>query len=223
MTGRNAQIVRVGWETLDGTAYGHRDFGDFEPSSGVLAFSTGQTSRTVQIAVIGDVDSEPDETLFVRLSNPSNGVIRRGQAVGTILDDDRPGVVYFGDVAGRGRGRRHARVPLPGAVGGRGIRHHDGGLPDRGRDRDGRGRGLSARERDAHLPARSVQRHDPRHRGRRHPDREQRDLPGSPEPSGRSLLCVRQRGGGHDPGRRPDIARRDPGRDRRGATRGSRR
>jgi hypothetical protein len=99
VTGRNAQIVRVGWETLDGTAYGHRDFGDFEPSSGVLAFSTGQTSRTVQIAVIGDVDSEPDETLFVRLSNPSNGVIRRGQAVGTILDDDRPGVVYFGDVA----------------------------------------------------------------------------------------------------------------------------
>ena len=61
---------------------------DFTPASGQLSFPTGVTTRTITVAVTGDLLDESDEVLVVNLSNPNGGHILDGQGVGTIRDDD---------------------------------------------------------------------------------------------------------------------------------------
>ena len=61
---------------------------DFTPASGQLSFPTGVTTRTITVAVTGDLLDESDEVLVVNLSNPNGGHIVDGQGVGTIRDDD---------------------------------------------------------------------------------------------------------------------------------------
>ena len=64
---------------------------DFTSASGTLVFEDGQTSRTIQVPIIDDTDSEEDETFFINLSNPTGGATlgTSGTAV-TILNDDAP-------------------------------------------------------------------------------------------------------------------------------------
>src|SRR6202008_3198701 len=52
-----------------------------------LVFQPGETSKTVNVSVIGDTLVEGDETFLVRLVN-ANAVIARGVGVGTIRDND---------------------------------------------------------------------------------------------------------------------------------------
>ena len=59
-------------------------------NNGTLTFAPNETSNTITVDVIGETLSEIDETFFVNLSNPSNGVILDGQGVGTITNDDAP-------------------------------------------------------------------------------------------------------------------------------------
>ncbi|QJB28667.1 Calx-beta domain-containing protein [Limnospira fusiformis] len=82
------QIVRVNYTTADGTAtVADRDY---ERTRGELVFRRGQTERVIRVPVIGDTKIEPDETFKVILSNPQNAELERGEAIGTILDDDDP-------------------------------------------------------------------------------------------------------------------------------------
>src|SRR6185436_20445127 len=73
---------------LDGTA----DAGDLGAGavlSGTVAFAPGQSSRTITLAINGDLAGEPNETLSVALSNPVGNIsIVDGTANGTILNDD---------------------------------------------------------------------------------------------------------------------------------------
>src|SRR5262249_34456215 len=55
---------------------------------GTLTFAPGETTRTVAIQVMGDPVYEPTERFIVRLSNPVNATIARGQGSGLIVDDD---------------------------------------------------------------------------------------------------------------------------------------
>ena len=57
-----------------------------------LMFDIGETTKTVDVTVIGDeLDEGDEEFLVVNLSNPSVGAsISKGQGVGTIQDDDAP-------------------------------------------------------------------------------------------------------------------------------------
>jgi hypothetical protein len=57
----------------------------------LVTIPAGQTSYEVIIEVYGDRDFESDETFFVNLSSPVNADISDGQAVGTIVNDDRNG------------------------------------------------------------------------------------------------------------------------------------
>ncbi len=66
--------------------------GDFLPVAGRVTFAPGETTRTVVVSVIGDSLDEPDETVNLALSAPVN-LSLPAQALGTILDDDKPG--YF--------------------------------------------------------------------------------------------------------------------------------
>jgi hypothetical protein len=77
--------VKVKYATANDTAMAGSDY---VAKSGTLSFSPGQTSKNVNIAVIGDIVDESNETFFVNLSNPTNAVIADGQGVGTIIDND---------------------------------------------------------------------------------------------------------------------------------------
>jgi hypothetical protein len=79
------EVVSVRFATSPDTA----DSGvDYDDRSGRISFGPGVTLRKVVVVIVGDFDIEPDETLFVRLSNPVNGQLGDRRGRGTILDDD---------------------------------------------------------------------------------------------------------------------------------------
>jgi len=87
LTPASAQTVTVAYATADGTAVAPADY---VPTSGVLTFTAGQTSRTVTVDVVGDLAAEPNESFFVDLSVPVNATIGDDRGEGTIVNDDGP-------------------------------------------------------------------------------------------------------------------------------------
>lgn len=85
LSAASTQPVSVSYATADGSAAAP---GDYASASGKLVFSPGQTSKTVNVAVVGDTVVEQDETFTVTLSNPVNATIADGSASGTIKNDD---------------------------------------------------------------------------------------------------------------------------------------
>ena len=75
----------VDYATSDGSA---RAGEDYTAASGTLSFQAGELSRTVEVAVLDDAHDEGEETLTLRLSNPSNGRLTDGEATGTIENTD---------------------------------------------------------------------------------------------------------------------------------------
>jgi hypothetical protein len=83
------QTVKVDYATADGTAIAGSDY---VAMSGTLTFnSTDPLTKTVLVTINGDQSFEPDETLFLNLSNPANANLGKGQGKGTILNDDFQG------------------------------------------------------------------------------------------------------------------------------------
>ena len=80
-----AKTVLVNYATVGGTASVGTDY---RSTNGTLVFLPGETNKTVSVPVLGDIIWEFDETFLVNLSNPSNAVLGRSQAVGTIANDD---------------------------------------------------------------------------------------------------------------------------------------
>jgi len=81
----SASTVTVNYATADGTA-GAPD--DYTVSAGTLTFSPGQTSRPVNVSVVGDTWVESDETFDVTLSGASGAEIFDASGIGTILNED---------------------------------------------------------------------------------------------------------------------------------------
>jgi len=77
--------VSVSYATANGTAPAPADF---TAANGTVTFAPGETSKTIQVTVVGDAVYEPDETFTVGLSNPVNATIGSGSATGTIQNDD---------------------------------------------------------------------------------------------------------------------------------------
>ena len=82
-SGDTSATSSIDFATSDGTATAGIDY---VATSGSLTFSPGEASKTVTVPIIGDTIMEPDETVFVSLSNPTNATIADSQATGTILD-----------------------------------------------------------------------------------------------------------------------------------------
>jgi hypothetical protein len=64
---------------------------DYTPKAGTVTFRNGEQSKTVTIAVNGDKAFEPDENLWVHLSNPQgsgNPEITDANGRGTVVNDD---------------------------------------------------------------------------------------------------------------------------------------
>ena len=97
LSAASAQTVTVGYATssLGATA---SEGGDYTAASGTLTFNPGDTLKTVTVAVKGDTTDEPNETIYINLSAPSNATFADGQAVGTITDDDGASALSIGDV-----------------------------------------------------------------------------------------------------------------------------
>ncbi|MFZ2099145.1 MAG: Calx-beta domain-containing protein, partial [Oricola sp.] len=78
---------------------GGADAGDFAASllpADTVSFAAGETSKTITVAVRGDVLVENDESFVITLSNPSPGSdITTATAVGTILNDDAPPPITY--------------------------------------------------------------------------------------------------------------------------------
>ena len=58
-------------------------------AAGTLTFAVGETSKSIDISVIGDAAVEPDETVVVTLSNAVNAALAVTTGTGTITNDDQ--------------------------------------------------------------------------------------------------------------------------------------
>ena len=76
-------VVIVHWATANGTA----DATDYVPASGALTFQPRQTTARIAVMIKGDALDEPDETVFVDLSDANFATIDRARGTITILDD----------------------------------------------------------------------------------------------------------------------------------------
>jgi chitinase len=77
--------VTVNYATSNVTALAGSDYA---AGSGTVTFAAGETTKTINVGVIGDTTVEPDETFTVTLSNPSGASLSRATATGTITNDD---------------------------------------------------------------------------------------------------------------------------------------
>ena len=80
-----AEQVTVDYATADGSA---RAGDDYRAASGTLTFAAGESSKTVEVAVLDDAHDEGEETMTLRLSNASEGQLADAEATGTIENTD---------------------------------------------------------------------------------------------------------------------------------------
>jgi hypothetical protein len=81
----SALPITVEYKSADGTATAGQDY---EAVSGTLTFPPGQTTKQVAVPVVGDTSQEPDETLTISLSKPTNATLGNAVATLTIVNDD---------------------------------------------------------------------------------------------------------------------------------------
>lgn len=81
-----SEDVTVQWVAADGTA--RVGDSDYQSASNTLRIPAGQTSGTITVKVVGDIKYEENEYFIVTLWNPNGATILRGEAAGTILNDD---------------------------------------------------------------------------------------------------------------------------------------
>ena len=77
--------LTVDYATADGSAHAGDDY---RAASGTLTVGAGERSTTIEVAVLDDAHDEGEETLTLRLSNPSGGRLTDGEATGTIENHD---------------------------------------------------------------------------------------------------------------------------------------
>lgn len=85
--------VSVSYVTSNGTATPQ----DYAPASGTLTFDCQETSKTFVVTLADDTLDEADETVNLKLTNPTGGATLGAQtdAVLTIVDDDTAGTVQL--------------------------------------------------------------------------------------------------------------------------------
>lgn len=86
-TGSSRGAVSVDYATSDGSAAAGQDY---TAVSGTLNFANGETVKTITIPISDDSVDEPGETVNLKLSHPTGGVLlgARSRAVLDIVDDE---------------------------------------------------------------------------------------------------------------------------------------
>ena len=80
-----SSTVTVDYATSNGSSTAGEDY---TAALGTLTFDTGETAKTVSVAVLDDSHDEGEETLTLTLSNPTGAYIEDGVATGTISNSD---------------------------------------------------------------------------------------------------------------------------------------
>jgi Calx-beta domain-containing protein/putative Ig domain-containing protein/uncharacterized protein DUF5648 len=83
--GAPSQAVTVAYATADGSALAGSDY---QAASGTLTFAGGETSKTVEVAVLGDTQIEASESFQVLLKDAAGAAIANARGTGTIGNDD---------------------------------------------------------------------------------------------------------------------------------------
>ncbi len=91
----SSQVVTVDYASANGTAAAGTDYTGV---SGSLTFSSGSTSQTISVPVLGDTLDEPNRTFLMNLSNAANATVADDQGQGTIVDDDATPTMSINDV-----------------------------------------------------------------------------------------------------------------------------
>ena len=81
----SGQPITVDFATANGSAEAGTDF---VAQGGTVTFDPGQTTKTIDVLVNGDLSDELDENFFLNLTNPVNVGLNTTQAVGNIIDND---------------------------------------------------------------------------------------------------------------------------------------
>ena len=90
LIGATARTVMVDYaDAGGGTATSGTDYTAITAGT-TLTFAPGTTTQPINVTVTGDTTDEPNETVFVMLSNQVNATITAGRGTGTITDDDDP-------------------------------------------------------------------------------------------------------------------------------------
>lgn len=86
----SADSVTVNYAVTGGTA---SSSSDFTLTSGTLTFAPGETAKPIPNTLSDDATAEPDETLIVTLSDPTEAVLNANSThTFTILNDDTPAI-----------------------------------------------------------------------------------------------------------------------------------
>ena len=96
----STKLVTVSYaDTGTGTASADKDY--VSPGTGILTFAPGITRRRIAITVKGDDIDEYDETVVLRLNNPTNATLPDNvaalESTGTIIDNNEPPTVSLLD------------------------------------------------------------------------------------------------------------------------------
>jgi hypothetical protein len=87
------ETITVDYATSNGTAVAGSDY---STNTGTLTFNPGVTSQTFDVSILPDTLDEPDETVDLTLTNPTNASLGSPAAATlTIQDDDNPVQVKF--------------------------------------------------------------------------------------------------------------------------------
>jgi hypothetical protein len=84
LSGPYDKPVTVDYSTIDGTAKAETDY---VATHGTLTFNPGDTSLVVPVMIVGDRTADGDKTMFLQLSNPTNGYLGTAAAEGDITND----------------------------------------------------------------------------------------------------------------------------------------
>ena len=100
LTKTSVNTITVDYAVSGGTASNGLDY---VLAPGTLTFAPGETNRVVTLSVTNDANDEADETVLLELSNPSNAALGATNTHSyTILDDDGPPTVQFGEPSSAG-------------------------------------------------------------------------------------------------------------------------
>ncbi len=98
----SSEAVTVYYQTVSGTA---TEGVDFENESGVITFAPGETSKIIEIDILGDNIDELLESFTVELSSPVNAIIADHIGAGQIEDNDPTPVLEINDSSANEGGR----------------------------------------------------------------------------------------------------------------------
>jgi hypothetical protein len=83
----SGQVVSVDYANAGGTATPDSDYGAV---SGTLLFAPGQTTAVIELAILNDDAREPDETVILNLSAPSNATLGTPASMTLTIQDNDP-------------------------------------------------------------------------------------------------------------------------------------